>query len=364
MRGYDPDAVETALQEVNRDLILTKNRLSKLQQELHETKRALALAETDLEQRGAPSYAGLGAKFEHVLRDAEQTAEHLITEAEIQADAIVEQAEEEAQSIRKLAEEQYQQKISDLEHEASRNLEIAQVKARQLLEAAELQREEMAAEALREATAIRGAVATESAEIRSNAKREAEHLKSLAALEAAEIKTLALKEVTDGFDPEMVLSQQVRQDLEVELAARRFKAEQEFLAKHQEAVNSTQKYLDEANALLAKTIGQLNEKRLEADTVEAAALSDAKKIRELARIEADERIAQAEQEALKAVNRAKKTARKETEELRKELTSLLEQEKALRQYFSGMKSLINQAAHRPMSPAPDKKSNDKPPLEA
>src|SRR5690606_25382614 len=124
---------------------------------------------------------------------------------------------------------------------------------------------------------------------------------------------------------EDILTQQIRQDLEVELAARRFKAEQEYLAKHQEAVVATQNYLDQANTLLSEIIRRLNDKRLEVDTIEAAAHSDAKKLREEVRIEAEAKLVEADKEALSTVRDAKRQAKQLITDAKAELNELNEE---------------------------------------
>ncbi|MGB3413584.1 MAG: DivIVA domain-containing protein [Microbacteriaceae bacterium] len=349
MRGYDPDEVDSTLQDLSRDLVLTKNQVSELNQQLRDTKRELKLAQTDLEQLGAPSYAGLGAKFEHTLRTAEETAIRLVSTAETNAAAILTQANDEALTIRKHAEELYQSKMAEVEETARQMVAATHHRVRNLEQNAEERAAEIADEALREASGIRGAIATEAAELRTTSKRETETLRAQAALEVAEMKAVILKEAAETLDSDAVLSQQIRQDLEVELAARRSQAEQEYLSRHQDAVSATQNYLDEANALLAEIIRRLNDKRLEVDTIEAAAESDAKKLREAARLEAEETVIAAEKQAIATKHAAEREAKKQLASSKEELLALKEEEKALRNYFSGMKSLITQASKIPAS---------------
>ena len=120
------------------------------------------------------------------------------------------------------------------------------------------------AAAEREASATRGAVATEAARLRATAKRETELLRAKTERDLAEKKLIAERQRGREIDWERareLLTEEARIDLELELTARRAEAEAEYLAKHQEAVALTQKYLDEANANLSNALTRANAAR-------------------------------------------------------------------------------------------------------
>ena len=88
------------------------------------------------------------------------------------------------------------------------------------------------------------------------------------------------------------------------MKARRDEAEQDYLARHQEAVASTQRYLDDANAQLADAIRRAADKRLEADALEMTIEVDGRKRREASETEAAKLVADARERAAAIVSEA------------------------------------------------------------
>lgn len=345
-RGYDPEQVDRTLQELNRDFILTKNQLEELRAQLTTTTAEVDRLSAELDQTGAPSFAGLGAKLEHTLRTAEEKAAELVSTAEERAAEIMRHTSEEAERARDFQARVNAEQQRQAETKIQFLIQEAEFQAEQTLKTATEKAERLVNEALEEAASIRGTVATEAAELRSSSKRDAEMLRTHANLEANEIRTVAIKEVSEGLTPDTLLSQEIRQDLEVELAARRFEAEKEYLAKHQDAVASTRDYLDQANNLLQEVIRRLNEKRLEADIVEAQALSEAKQRTLDSTAEAESKILEAEQAAQDIVREARNKAKELVRDAENGLKHLREEEKSITIYFEALENLLKQTAKK------------------
>lgn len=347
-RGYDPEQVDRTVTELNRDLVLTKNEVDDLRNQLTEAKRTIERLEDDLEQAGKPTYAGLGARFEHALRLGEEKAEQLVFEANEQANNIIVTARQEAERIRELQHRATQEKMDQAETKISFLMNEAEYTAQKILKAAEVKAESTVNEALDEATAIRGAAATEAVQLRSSTKREIEKLRSHAQLEIDELRTVALKELHEQTaanpDSQVKIDQEIlKQDLEMELSARRFEAEKEYLKKHQEAVESTQSYLDEANTLLAEVVRRLNDKRLEADVLEAKIASEIKEQAIDASQEAERVLSQAHIRAEEILAEARKQSLELIQDSKIGLKHLQEEQKSIMMYFEALENLLVKA---------------------
>ena len=81
MRGYDPQQVNEHLSQVEGDLRQQKDQV----QGLH---RDLAEAHRQLQEQERPTYSGLGARIEQLLRLAEEQATELVQAARSEANEI------------------------------------------------------------------------------------------------------------------------------------------------------------------------------------------------------------------------------------------------------------------------------------
>jgi cell division septum initiation protein DivIVA len=151
------------------------------------------------------------------------------------------------------------------------------------------------------------------------------------------------KEAYDAAELQNRESEQARIDLDIELKARRDEAEKEHLALHQEAVAQTQKYLDEANQQLADAIRRTNDKRLEADTVEAAARSDAKAVRRQADETAAEILGNAEDRAKAMTDEAEERTAKLVADAEDRLSQIRIERDAVAGYFESLRGVLQQA---------------------
>jgi hypothetical protein len=185
--------------------------------------------------------------------------------------------------------------------------------------------------------------------LRANAKRHTEKLKTSVERDLAERKLLAMRDNTKDIDMQRaaeLVAEQARIDLELELTARRDEAEAEYLAKHQEAVATTQKYLDDANAQLSLAINRTGTARLEAETLEAAAKSLHKSSRDAAKAQAEAIVAAAEAEARVLTSQARLEASRTQREALAELTNYQVEREAVTVYIDNLAALVTAAQEK------------------
>jgi chromosome segregation ATPase len=161
-----------------------------------------------------------------------------------------------------------------------------------------------------------------------------------------ERKLIAFRELSGGVDLDAanaLITQQARIDLELELTARRQEAEAEYLRKHQEAVAATQKYLDDANAQLANALTRANAARLEAETLEAAAISINQQTTESARKKADAIIAAAEAEARSVSSQSNQDLEHQYAQAKTELERLQSERESVEVYLKNLRNVLQTA---------------------
>jgi hypothetical protein len=331
MRGYDRELVDDALRDLRRELLQLSGQNAQLASELRETSNRLIAAESQLNEVGEPSYAGVGAKAALILSTSEEQAKRLVLEAETEASITRKNLHEELETQRNEAKGYYDALVAEAQRRADRIINAANIEYDQAIADAKSKAAEIIDEAIREAGAIRGSIATEVAKLRATDR------------DLAEKKLLAAREINASLDYNRALSiitEQARIDLELELTARRAEAEQIYLRKHQEAVAATQRYLDDANGQLSTAITRANAARLEAETLEAAARAINKKSTEETRLKVDAMLAAAESEARQIVTDAHAKAEAELREAETKLRRLEVERDAVSGYVENLKSVF------------------------
>jgi hypothetical protein len=200
--------------------------------------------------------------------------------------------------------------------------------------------------AMQEAGATRGAIATEVARMRATAKREIEAARTAFDREQSEKKLIASKAQNKNLNAESawsLLSEQARVDLELEVTARRAEAEADYLRKHQDAVAATQRYLDEANAMLAQARTRANAAKLESETLETAARAHTKRTTDEAREKAEAILLAAEAEARSILSEAQSHAAKELHKLKGKIAKLNVERDAVAQYLHNLREVVENA---------------------
>jgi cell division septum initiation protein DivIVA len=344
LRGYATKAVDEAVLDLNRDILRLSAQNAQLVEELKQTKVEIESQKLKLEEAQSPTYAGLGNQAAIILASAEDQATRLIALAESEKIRILGSIQEEVGAKRNEADSYYESLVAEADRKGQRAINLARGEANELVTKAQLEAKRIVEEATREASAIRGEIATEVAKLRADTKRQTELLKSNTDKDIAEKRLLLQKQTVREIDLEkaaLLISEQARIDLELELSGRRSEAEAEYLAKHQEAVHQTQKYLDDAKAQLQTAIARTSAAQLEAETIESAARSINKKTTDEARIQAETLIAMAESEARNLIAEAKAKVEKELEESTMKLQQLEVERRTVGSYLEQLEKVIS-----------------------
>lgn len=346
LRGYDKGLVDDALRDLRKEIMSLAAQNSQLVSELKESQSKLNAALDELREVGEPSYAGVGSKAALILSTSEEMAARLLSEAEQERARLLSQTQAEAEEMRGEAKGYYDSLVAEAHRRAERVMGQARVDADDLVSTARNEAARIISEANREAGATRGATATEVAKLRASARRETETLKAKVERDLAERKLLASRDNNRSLDQalaEQLISEQARVDLELELTARRHEAETEYLRKHQEAVATTQKYLDDANQQLSLALTRVNAARLEAETLEAAARSTTKSTIDQARAKAEATVAAAEAEARNIVSEGNLVNAIRIREAEARLSQLKVEQESVSIYLKNLKSLVDAA---------------------
>ncbi|MFT3832123.1 MAG: DivIVA domain-containing protein [Micropruina sp.] len=184
MLGYERQAVDAYIRDIERQLSSAKRKVRSLQRQL-----ATKADETD--------YSRLGTHTGDLLRSAEREAAEITQSAQLQAEQIVESARREAAEFAAHANQDASQAMAtglddlhrlrdDLAGQTSAELAAAQEQARTLREAAQSHRAMVLADAERNAAAVREQAALEADQIRQSAQREAADVRAALAAEQAQ----------------------------------------------------------------------------------------------------------------------------------------------------------------------------------
>lgn len=343
LRGYARAAVDEAILDLNRDILRLSSQNSQLIEELKQAKQEIEALSSKLEETTSPTYAGLGNQAAIILSSAEDQATRLIANAEAEKIRIFGSINEEVETKKSEADSYYESLVAEADRKGQRAINLAREEANEALAKAELEAKRLVEEASREASAIRGDIATEVAKLRADTKRQTELLKAEVEKDIAEKRLLLQKQSVREIDAEkaaLIISEQARIDLELELTGRRAEAEKDYLAKHQEAVHQTQKYLDDAKLQLQNAIARTSAAQLEAETLESAARSVNKKTTDEARLKAETLIASAEAEARNLIAEAKAKVAKELDESTAKLQQLEVERRTVGSYLEQLEKVI------------------------
>jgi cell division septum initiation protein DivIVA len=346
MRGYDRDLIDDALRDLRRQLLQISTQNSQLVTELREANERASKAEHELAEIAAPSYASVGARAALILSTAETQALEIVAEAQQERERILNELEGETEELRAEAKTYYDSLVSEANRRAERTNATAKADYDEIVNQGRRESVRMIDEAIREAGATRGAIATEVAKMRATAKREIEAARTKFERELSERRLIAKNDINRELDFNRALelvTEQARIDLNLELTARRAEADAEYLAKHQEAVAATQKYLDEANAVLSQARLRADAASLEAETLEAAARSVNKRTTDEARAKAEAILLGAETEARSILAEARAKAVAEAKTMAKRIAKLKVERDAVAVYLKNLKAVVELA---------------------
>ena len=343
LRGYDRGFVDDALLDLRKELMHLSAQNAQLAQELKATQTRLTESEAALAEAADPTYSGVGAKAALILSTAEDQALKLISDAQREVEQRQNELHIEIENIRGEAKGYYDSLVAEAQRRADRIMAAARSDYEELVSKARSEATRITEENIREVGSIRGSISTEVAKMRATAKREIEAMKSAVERDLAERKLMAFRNTTRDLDfdaANAILTDQARIDLELELTARRAEAEAEYLRKHQEAVATTQKYLDDANSQLADAITRANAARLEAETLEAAAISVNQQTTNATRKKADAIIAAAEAEAREILSKAHAEIEKNHKNAKVALERIKAEQDSVEVYLKNLRNVL------------------------
>jgi len=343
MRGYERGSVDDAILDLRKELMHLSAQNAQLAQELKEATGRLETATSTLSEVGDPTYAGVGARAALILSTAEDQAINLTQNAEREIERQRKLLADEIDNLRGEAKGYYDSLVAEAQRRADRILVAARSDYDDMLSQARSEASRINEESVREAGAMRGAISTEVARMKATAKREIESQKAAVERDLAERKLIAFRENTRNLDFDAavaLVTEQSRIDLELELTARRQEAEAEYLQKHQEAVAATQRYLDDANGQLTNALTRANAARLEAETLEAAAISINQQTTEAARKKADAIIASAESEARSISENAQQNVEKTYLEAKIHLEKIQAERESVEVYLRNLRNVL------------------------
>lgn len=346
IRGYDREAVDEAIRLLRKEILQANSLNAQLANELREKSALAENLQKRLDETEAPNYASVGTRAALILSTAEEQSLQIVADAEAERDRILNDLETELAALRDEAKEYYDSVVSEAQRRAERLQSQAKADYDEMLKEARTAASDLVDEATREAGAIRGQVATEAARLRATAKREAELLKAETARQLSEQRLIEFKKThkeTNVQAAEQLVSEQYRIDLELELTARRAEAESEYLRKHQEAVAATQKYLDEAGAVLATARARANAAKLEAETLEAAAKSVNKRLRDETKEQIEQMLVNAEAQGRSIIAEAESRSRSELRRLKQAIAKLNNERDAVSIYLKNLRAVVDAA---------------------
>lgn len=348
LRGYDPAAVNKTVSKLRRELLTSKQVMDEQSALIGDLTMRVESLETDLREVGDPTYAGLGAKLESTLRNAEEQAARLISRAETDSFNIRANVDREIEILFEEAQTQAQLIVEEAERTAAGIVLDAETKASSVTVQAKATADVLVKEAEHDAAELRGQIATEVANARSTARREIDEQLAEAQREIAELRLLFIKEVGDEIPAKRGEKPTLKEvvamlRLETEKSVTMDKAEKEYLKKHQEAVMATQKYLDAAKDQLAKARARAADKKLEADAIEMLAQKEARALRERTDKHVKKILEDAKKTSAALVEAADKQAREAIESAEARVADLRVEREAIGSYLEDLRSLVAQA---------------------
>jgi hypothetical protein len=337
-KGYDPAMVEREINEINSELVRLQELSAESQAELKSALFSLEEAQLTVSQTEKPNFAALGSKAAQILSNAQLIATELEHDSQIAAKEITLRAELATIEMGDQAESNYETTIIEANRRAARILNIAESEAKQLLEKATKDALSVTrANEIQNAQA-RGLAATEVAALKATTKREIDLLS--ARLEADHAAKVNL--ITNDLDIQGKLNQKQRAKLEAAIAARRLEAEQGYQTKHQEAVATTQGYLESAIADLSGLNQSISGLRLEIETLELQAASIQRATLQEAREQAEALMHAARIESRNLTQIANLNAKNIELKAEQKITELQNQAAAIERYLENLRNLVTE----------------------
>jgi cell division septum initiation protein DivIVA len=348
LRGYDAAEVDKTIHKLRRELLALKTGFDEQAATIVAITRELERIEANAEQLREPTFSGLGAKLASTLSIAEEQSVRLVGRANAEALSILAAATRDSEQLRVEANTDARHIREAADVAATETLNDAHNRAHLLVTEAEHNAQVLVSDAEDSAGVIRGDSATEIANARTTAKRDLEQQLAEHERQMAEARLVLVAKGLEGVD----ISEQLMHILKVDAdrAARIDEAEADFLARHQEAVAQTQKYVDDgqAQAAVARTSALERERATLAMETEAIALAHT------LRTEAAAFVArvttESETRAAQLVSQAASKAALVLAEAEAEVANLRVEREAVASYFEGLRLVLSQTSDVMLQP--------------
>ncbi len=271
LRGYDRGQVdvhvsqlETSISELTRRGKAEHSELVALREQVEGHRREIAEARRILAETERPTYAGLGARAQELLRMAEEQAVEIVSGSEAERARRMSEVASQVTEIRRSSEAAALAAREGAEREAQARVDAAEQAAVAMRQTAAEAAERVRDEAEREAQTAREETAGDVEELRGSAERDSARVRAVADREAAEIRArsrgeseqlrMGTKRETDTLRAEVEqLAEEIRHrvnqdrsDLDVELARMRENSERDAAARHEAAVAGASRLMHEA----------------------------------------------------------------------------------------------------------------------
>ena len=356
--GYDKTQVDervTALEGALRD---ARARVEELDARAMKLAGEVSEAHRQLREVERPSYSGLGARIEQLLRLAEEQASDVIAAATKDADESLAQARVEAAQMRAAAQTESAEMTASAQRESTEVRSNATTEAEEIVATATRKAEETLAVAEREAAKLRSmadretsdkrtAVERELARLRATAEREVTELRAGAKREVDEMRTSAKRDADEMRAAASTLHEETRarveqlsSDLEVKLAARREEAERLDAERHDQAVAQATQLVAEAEQRAAAAEQRAAKAVEQAESVRRDADEHAKGLLGTARRNAEQILGEARQHADKVMSEAKAEAERTRRAAQRQVDELVRQRDSITGHLDQLRHLL------------------------
>ncbi len=358
VRGFDRVQVEQHVRQLEAALSQQRARTQELDKQIVRLRQELAQATTSLREVEQPSYSGLGARIEHLLRLAEEQASELVGQAEAEATEMRSVASVDAAEKRAAAEHDADEARSSAKRQADEQIEIARAEAEEARSAAQREASNLVEAAQREAAKVRAGIEHDAAEKRATAERDLTRFRTAAEREVTDMRATARREVEElrgnakrdieqmraeaeaRLDEVRTRADKELTELELALTGKREQAEREDSERHEVAVTKTHKLVTEAEARAADADNRAKSAHDRAEQVRREADEQAKALVSGARRNSDQLVAEAKAHSDMLLGEAKSEAVRIQTTARREVADLTRQRDAITGHLTQLRNLL------------------------
>ncbi|QSB05549.1 hypothetical protein [Natronoglycomyces albus] len=280
MRGYDRHQVDDYAQRLYHQILASEKRQKEAERHLDSTQTQLRRAEDrigtlerrlndnaiQLAEQEQPTLAGLGSRVEKILRAAEYDAGVTREETKRASAKLIADARNEADIMMRKAQGEASEITTSCQQDVAEMRQRAQTETTELCDNARRNHDMAIADAQRESEAQRSHIKSETTELRQRTEREIAVLRATAEREVTEVKAQATREADEQRSAaQRLLAEAVEvrkqkiQELTLAEADRRERAEQDEAKRHQQAITTAQRIVEEAEERVSEADRRLRQ---------------------------------------------------------------------------------------------------------